>query len=191
MKRSTAWTIPLLVVALCACDPGKRGGGEASHEPDTREAGERGGAGASAEVSADDDAFAGAPEGTATIASLLAARHAEDLPDAETLAAHVNAEASLRWLATEGGGLAVRTRALMSLRFYASSETRELLLGVLVDPGTHPALRAAAITGTGGLSFDEAGELRALVEAGQTSEDPRVQKAASTRLRGADELAAP
>ena len=28
MKRFTAWTIPLLVVALCACDPGKRGGGD-------------------------------------------------------------------------------------------------------------------------------------------------------------------
>ena len=175
MTRSIASTLPLLL-ALCACEANTEA---ASRSPDD------------AEADAHSEAFAGAPEGTATIASLLAARHAEDLPEAETLAAHANAEASLRWLAREGEGLAVRTRALMSLRFYGSEETRELLLGVLTDEGTHPALRAAAITGTGGLEFRDTDELRVLIEAGQSSADPRVQKAATRRLSGADELAAP
>lgn len=183
MTRPTASTIPLLLV-LSACDPGKRGGDEASHEPTELRADE-------GDADADADAFASAPEGTATIASLLAARHAEDLPDADTLAAHPDAEACLRWLAREGGGLALRTRALLSLRFYGSDETRDLLLGVLADEGTHPALRAAAITGTGGLSLEVGGELRGLVEAGQRSEDPRVHEAAARRLSGGVQLAEP
>ena len=66
---------------------------------------------------ADDARYAGAPAETSTLVSLLMAHHTEDLPDAKTLHAHSEAEASLLWRADHGDRLVLRVRAIASLRF--------------------------------------------------------------------------
>lgn len=132
------------------------------------------------DVSVDDDRYEGAPAGTRGLVSLLMARHVEDLPTADVLHAHEDAEASLRWLALEGDRLVLRVRALMSSRHFSSAETRALLLGVLRDESAHASLRGGAARGSGGLVLDE--ELRAALEAARASGDPRVARAVDARL---------
>ena len=129
------------------------------------------------------DRYADALESTKAIASLLMARHTEDLPTAETLAGHADAEAALRWLASDGDPLVQRVRALSTLRFFSGVETRTLLLEVLSDAEAHPTLHAGAVAGTGGfdLALDDA--LRGAVEAASAGGDPRVERAVVERLR--------
>ena len=133
-----------------------------------------------AEAEATDDRYADAPEGTGTIASLLMAHHTEDLPDAETLHAHPEAEASLLWLADHGDRLVLRVRALAALRFFSGPDTRAAVLRFLGDGAAHPTLRAAAATGSGGLALDD--ELRGALENARASGDRRVELAVDARL---------
>ena len=128
------------------------------------------------------DRYAGAPESTRSIAQLLMARHKQDLPGKETLARYDDAEASLAWLAENGGRMVLRVRALGSLRFYTGDTTRQVLLRVLTSTDAHPALRAAAITGSGGFDLDRDTELRAAVEQSARHDDPRIARAIERRM---------
>ncbi|HZO13824.1 MAG TPA: hypothetical protein VFB62_11220 [Polyangiaceae bacterium] len=129
------------------------------------------------------DRYAGAPKSARSIAQLLMARHKQDLPGKETLAHYDDAEASLAWLADHGGRMVLRVRALASLRFYTGDTTRQVLLHVLTSPDSHAALRAAAITGSGGLDLDRDAELRAAVEQAARQDDPRIARAVERRMQ--------
>jgi HEAT repeat protein len=122
------------------------------------------------------------PADAAAIAGLLRARHVEDLPSAEDLAKYPTAEASLRHLALAGSSMVVRTRALMLLQHFGSEETGALLEGIVRDPDSHPALRAAAVNGLAGQPLDDRAELRALVVGALHDTDPRVGLAAVDTL---------
>jgi hypothetical protein len=98
------------------------------------------------------------------------------------LARHEDAEESLAWLAEHGGRMVIRVRALDALRFYAGDATRQVLLRVLTSTDVHPALRAAAITGSGGFDLDADAELRAAVEQASRDQDPRIARAVGRRL---------
>ena len=118
------------------------------------------------------------PADAATIASLLRARHTEDLPSAEDLAKYPTAEASLRHLAMAGDSMVVRTRAMMLLRHFGSAETGTLLVSLVRDAELHPALRAAAVTGLAGQPIDDRPEQLELITAALHDADPRVGLAA-------------
>lgn len=131
-------------------------------------------------TSSSDARFVGAPEGTATIATLLLARHAGDLPDAAALARHPSPEASLVWLAEHGDPLIVRVRALASMRWFAGDAVRAEVLATLRDDTLHPTLRAAAATGSAGLTLDD--ELSAALQHANETGDPRIAHAVAERL---------
>lgn len=123
-----------------------------------------------------------APEGPAdasAIASLLGARHVEDLPSEETLRAHEDPAATLRWIASHHRRMVIRARALQSLRFFDDEATRDYLLEVLASDA-HPMLHAAAATGTARLTLD--GPLRSALLGVRDGGDPRVERAVDTRL---------
>jgi hypothetical protein len=124
------------------------------------------------------------PGDVATIASLLRARHVEDLPSAEDLAKYPTAEASLRHLAVAGDTMVIRTRALTLLRHFGSDETGALLIEIVRDAAAHPALRAAAVTGLAGQPLDDRAEQLELVVAALRDADPRVGLAAVEVLDG-------
>ncbi len=149
-----------VLIALSACSPASR------EEPPT-------------ETVASD-----APASADAIATLLGARHTEDLPDEATLAAHEEPAAALRYIAGHHGRMVIRARALSSLRFYDDGETRAYLLAVLRSDSAHPALKAAAAEGTTRLTLDD--ELRAALAAARAGGDPRVERAVDARLRGPD-----
>jgi hypothetical protein len=118
------------------------------------------------------------PADLETIATLLNARHTEDLPSAEQLARYPSAEASLQHLALHGKTMLLRTRASILLRHFGSAETGALLLAIVGDPQAHPALRAAAVTGLGGQPLDDRPEQLEAVVAALADADPRVGIAA-------------
>lgn len=118
------------------------------------------------------------PADAATLASLLRARHVEDLPSADDLADYPSAEASLRYLALAGDTMLVRTRALGLLRHFDSPASGELLVALLGDGELHPALRAAALTGLAGQPLDDQPERIELAAAALHDRDPRVALAA-------------
>ncbi|MFV8752790.1 hypothetical protein ACNOYE_19775 [Nannocystaceae bacterium ST9] len=113
-----------------------------------------------------------------TIAALLRARHADDLPSAEQLANYPSAEASLRELGLHGETMLVRTRALALLRHFDSPPTGALLAELASDAAIHPALRAAAVSGLIGQPLDDQPERLAIVVAALDDGDPRVGVAA-------------
>jgi hypothetical protein len=127
------------------------------------------------------DRYAGAPASADKIAGLLMARHKEDLPGKEKLAHYEDAEESLAWLAEHGGRMVLRVRALALLRFYTGETTRKVLLDVLTSPDAHPALVAAAITGSGGFELERDATLRAAVEDAGRHDDPRIARALEQR----------
>src|SRR5690606_20315264 len=100
-------------------------------------------------------------------------------------------EAALRWLATDADRLVLRVRALQSLRFFSSAETRGVLLRVLEDAEAHPTLRAAAATGTASLPLTDDLALRAALDAARAAGDPRIERAVDARLAGAGAPATP
>lgn len=161
MKRVSLF---VFTCALAAC----RGGEEPSESP-------------SSERSASDPADAESPPDLDTIASLLRARHAEDLPSAEDLKKYPSAEASLQQLARAGETMVVRTRALRLLEHYPSDTTHTLLVEIAGGPG-HPALRAAAIEGLAGAPLDTLPDTLALVSAALEDGDPRIGLAAVATL---------
>ncbi|MFK7986238.1 MAG: hypothetical protein AB8I08_09415, partial [Sandaracinaceae bacterium] len=120
----------------------------------------------------------------AALESLLSARHAEDLPNAETLSEHDQPAAALRHIATHHRRMVVRGRALSSLRHYGDAETRALLLQTLTDPDAHPTLVAAAARGSAGLTLDT--DLRAALEQVRANDDPRITRAVDARLNAAN-----
>jgi len=131
------------------------------------------------EPGATDTTGAEVPTGTDAILSRLRARHVEDLPTPEDLAAYPDAPASLRHIATTERHMVTRARALALLRIDASDATRTLLLDTIREG--HPSLVAAAIEGSAALPLE--GELATLVEAARGSTDPRVAHAAAERTR--------
>lgn len=117
----------------------------------------------------------GVPESVRAIRGLLMAFHAEDLPDAETLHAHDDAEASLIYLSQHAELLLVRARALSSLRFFPTQVSARHLLEVLRAPSTHPKLIAAALHGCE-RRHDE--ELMSIARDLRAHPDPRIRRAA-------------
>lgn len=139
-----------------------------------------------AQPAPDEPAESASQEGGGSVAaleSLLSARHAEDLPNAETLAEHDRPAAALRHIATHHRRMVVRGRALASLRHYQDAETRALLLETLTNPDAHPTLVAAAARGSAGLPLDA--DLRAALSQARTTDDPRVARAVDARLDAA------
>jgi hypothetical protein len=126
------------------------------------------------------EATADAPPSAEAIASLLGARHVEDLPDEATLARHEDPAAALRWIASHDGRMVIRARALSSLRFYDDDATRAHLLEVLRSDDAHPVLEAAAAEGTARLTLDD--ELRQALASARAGGDPRVERAVDARL---------
>ena len=118
------------------------------------------------------------------ISALLRARHADDLPDAETLQTYPGAEAVLRQLGREGETMVMRTRALALLRFYSSEDSGALLAEIASDGDAHPALRAAAVTGLAGQPLADQPARLELVTASLRDPDPRVGTAAVEVLDG-------
>lgn len=161
MKRAI-FVLNLSIAALAAC----RGGEEPSESPST-------------ERDASEDAES--PPDLDTIAALLRARHADDLPSADDLRKYPSAEASLQQLATHGETMLVRTRALRLLEHYASDSTHALLIEI-VGGKAHPALRAAAIEGLAGQPLDRLPDTLALVAAALEDGDPRIGLAAVATL---------
>lgn len=159
MNRCLLW----MCCAIAACQPGP-------DEPQTPS-----GAG-QAEAPGDD--AAPSPAEVAALATRLKARHAEDLPTAEQLAATPNAEASLRELARAGETMLVRTRALTLLRHFHAPATGELLAAIVADAAAPKALRAAAVTGLAGQPLAEQPERMALVVSALADDDPRIGLAA-------------
>ncbi len=135
-----------------------------------------------AEPSAENGAENGIPADVDTIASLLRARHADDLPTVMELREYATADASLRWLAVHGESALMKTRATSLLQFSGGSETAALLRSFLEDSTTHPTLRAAAIIGMNGqdLGADDASFV--LVADALNDADPRVTQAAVDTL---------
>lgn len=162
MKRVSLF---VFTCALAAC----RGSDEPSESP-------------SSERSASDDAeSAESPPDLDTIASLLRARHAEDLPSAADLEKYPSAEASLQQLARAGETMVVRTRALRLLEHYPSDASHTLLVEIAGGTG-HPALRAAAIEGLASQPLDRLPDTLALVSAALEDGDPRIGLAAVATL---------
>lgn len=121
----------------------------------------------------------GAPPDVDAIAALLRARHDEDLPDADALRRHPEPEAALVWLAANGEPFVVRVRALAAMASFEGDAIRQTLLAVLSDDAMHPALRAAAATGSQGLELDA--ELEGALERAARTGDPRVVRAVEAR----------
>ncbi len=116
------------------------------------------------------------PRGVQPIRTLLMARHAEDLPTADALNRHDDAEASLIYLSENDGLLMVRGRALSSLRFFPTERAERHLMAVLRAENTHPKLLAAALQGVQGR---DSAEVLALVRGFSDHADPRVRRAAA------------
>jgi hypothetical protein len=120
----------------------------------------------------------GVPADVETLGALLKARHADDLPSPEQLAKYPSAEASLRYLGEHGDTMVVRTRALALLRHFDSAASGDLLATIASDAASHPALRAAAVTGLAGQALADQPERLAIVVAALHDADQRVGLAA-------------
>lgn len=116
-----------------------------------------------------------APSSVAAVKALLGARHTEDLPTAETLAAHENAGAALRYLADNGETMGLRARALATMRHVPSDETSTFLV-TKATTARHPTLRAAALRGLAGPSLSA--EVQELATSSLRDPDPRIGLAA-------------
>lgn len=86
------------------------------------------------------------PPGTDTVEQLLAARHAEDAPDRETIDKHGDGKAILGHLAAHASTMQVRARAFELLGSYDADPT---LIAAVGDSALHGKLRAAAVLGLG------------------------------------------
>jgi hypothetical protein len=121
------------------------------------------------------------------VSSWLRARHVEDLPDAQELAAMPGAEGQL-WAAYEGPEPAiVKARALVLLGGFPDSGPR--LAQVAAQEELHRKLRAAAVQGLGRADLRGDATLRAAVEGQLRSPDVNVARAAVEALRGVPESA--
>lgn len=124
------------------------------------------------------------PAGTDGLEELLRAWHAEDLPGPEVLDAHEDAEASLIWLGSHGEPMVMRVRALTLLKHRGTPTARAALMAVAQNRTLHAAVQAGALAGLGGQDLANDAEARALVEAGLSDRDLRVQMAAIGALTG-------
>lgn len=118
------------------------------------------------------------PEGAEALAQRLRARHARDLPRAESLRAP-EALVRLRWLAERHRLLLVRARALLLLAGDPSPESRAVVLRVL-DSNQAALVRAAALRATSSWPLDR--DLRVRLERLAAEADPRLHGPARARL---------
>jgi hypothetical protein len=88
--------------------------------------------------------FDDAPEGTQTLATLLRARHVEDLPTPEDLQTYPDAGASLLWIEANATHMFERTRSLSLMRHTPSEAVLERLTLVAGSEEEHSVARAAA-----------------------------------------------
>lgn len=114
----------------------------------------------------------------AVVESLLKARHADDLPDAQRWRSVEGAEEALLHHARHGKPLAIRVRALNALAHFPGEAARGLLIEVARRQEPPLSLRAAALRGLRGhLEGADAETLEVLIH-GAKDADPRVYGAA-------------
>lgn len=136
-------------------------------------------------TTAETDTVAGAepvPPSVDTIRGLLSARHEADVPDAAALAAHPEAEASLRWLAVNAGTSMVRTRALRSLGGFISEASVALLVTRSGDPMVPAAQRLGALEALGAAEAAAWPAALDALSAALGSDDPRLSERAAESL---------
>ncbi len=182
--RSTKLDSLLVMLALggLACDgpsrtpePSAQGSTPRASAPDHEPASEAAEPPTTSEAAAEGDT----PASAKSLLPLVRARHNEDLPDAETLARHPDADEGLRWLATNGSPLSVRARALNLLRHYPDDDTRTLL-DQAAKSGRRASLRAAALRGLAGFAGTPDEALQTLYSDSLRDDDPRVVEAAAS-----------
>jgi HEAT repeat protein len=116
------------------------------------------------------------------VASLLRARHPEDLPDRATLDRHGGAEAL--WAAAGSDpDLVVRARALELLGLYDEPAQVERLLRTAQDPAAASKLRASAVIGLGRTRAGDRAAVVAAVAALVRDDDRRLALEAGAVLR--------
>lgn len=124
----------------------------------------------------------GAPEGTDALSRALRARHAEDVPSLDLLRRDPNIEVQLRYLASHGDLMIERQRALTLLRNFPSEATRALFVQLSESPTLHVSVRSLAIEGLAIIADPGDGEAQRILERARQSEEPRLRKAANTRI---------
>lgn len=124
------------------------------------------------------------PPASASIAELLRARHAEDLPDAETLNAHGDAPEALVWLSLHGDSAMVRVRATRALGQYPDAARADHLASLFLADDTHPALRAAALDALSAYDAPTRQRFAGILKPLADHADPRVARAAAKAGEG-------
>lgn len=129
-----------------------------------------------------------APEAAAALASLLRARHLEDLPTREVLDRHPEPDVALAWLARHGDSTLVRTRALSLLGLFPERD-HGALLAEHAAADQHPSIRAAALDGLAGYPAAERERRRDVIASALRSPNPKVALAGARASAGVPALA--
>lgn len=124
-----------------------------------------------------------APAPWSDLANRLKARHAEDLPDAQALAAIEGVDEGLVWLASNHDMMMVRARALEALGKVATPLALATLQATAADTSIHGMLRSAAVIGMGHLPLADHAELLDTLAILGVDTDTRVAAEAATVLR--------
>lgn len=122
----------------------------------------------------------GKPASADVLRGRLKARHVEDLPTAQELKKHRDAQAALIWIAGNDDAMVVRVRALSLLRHFPTDEAFEALAQRAGAQKIHPTLRAAAMRGLEGQTARP--QAQALLKDALRHKDRRVAMAAAKAL---------